>query len=399
MAVDAKDVKQVAEEIGAKFTEFKAANDKRFDALEEEKGKLAGQVDTLNGKLTELEGLKSGLEKELAELKRPGATGENKNTSAHKAAFEQFMRKGDEAGLKELEQKALGTTSDADGGFAVPEELDRNILQLERDMSPMRQICNQITVSTPDYKRLVNLGGAGSGWVGEEDSRPETGTPTLAQIVATMGEIYANPQASQTSLDDVFIDTEKWLTEEVAQEFSEREGDAFLMGNGSNKPKGLLSYAMAETDDKERAFGTIQRLLSGSTGDFNSDNLIALIYALKKAYRKGSQFMFAGTTLHKIRTFKDAQGNYLWVPGMQAGQASSLLGYSIAENEDMPVATADANAIAFGNFKRSYTIVDRIGTRVLRDPFTNKPNVGFYTTKRVGGMLTDSNAVKILQLK
>jgi len=398
MAVDANDVKQVAEEIGAKFTEFKATNDKRFEALESEKGKLAGTVDTLNGKLSELDELKSGLEKELLALKRPGAAGVNKDTAAHKSAFNTFVRKGIEDNLKELQQKALSTTVDGDGGFAVPEELDRNIIQLEHDMSPMRQVCNQITISTSDYKRLVSLGGAGSGWVGEEAARPATGTPTLAQIVASMGEIYANPQATQTSLDDMFFDAEAWLSGEVAREFAEQEGIAFLMGNGTNKPKGILANTLVTTDDATRAFGQIQKVHSGSAGSFDSDDLLSLIYKLKKSLRNGAQWMFAGTTLHQIRTFKDSQGNYLWVPGIQSGEASSLLGYSIAENEDMPVVAADANALMFGNFNRAYTVVDRIGTRILRDPFTNKPNVGFYTTKRVGGMLTDSNALKVLAL-
>lgn len=398
MGVELKDIELVAEELKGQFGEFQKKNDKRIDALESEKGALSGQVETLNGKLTELDELKSSLETELKELKRPGAAGVNKDVEAHKSAFGGFMRKGQEDGLRELEQKALAIGVDADGGFAVPEELDRNIIELEHDMSPMRQVCNQITISTSDYKRLVNLGGAASGWVGETDARPATGTPTLAQIVATMGEIYANPQATQQSLDDMFFDAEAWLTSEVAREFSEKENLAFLSGDGSNKPKGILANTLATTDDATRAFGELQKIHSGSAGDFAADDLLSIIYKLKKAYRNGAQWMFAGTTLHKVRTFKDSNGNYLWTPGLQAGEASSLLGYGIAENEDMPVVAADANAVMFGNFQRAYTIVDRIGTRVLRDPYTNKPNVGFYTTKRVGGMLTDSNAVKVLTL-
>jgi len=398
MAVEIKDVKEVADELNARFTEFKEQNNKRVDAIEAEKGKLSDSVDTLNGKLTELDNLKSSLENEIAELKRPGAPAGNKNVSEHKAAFSQFIRKGREEGLQDLEQKALGTSVDEDGGFAVPEELDRNIIQLEHDMSPMRQVCNQITISTSDFKRLVSLGGAGSGWVGEEDARPATTTPKLARIAASMGEIYANPQATQTSLDDMFFNAEQWLSMEVAREFAEKEGAAFLMGDGTNKPKGILANTLDVKTDATRDFGTIQKILSGAAGSFTADNILSLVYALKKAYRNGSQWMFAGTTLHTVRTFKDSQGNYLWVPGLQAGEASSLLGYSIAENEDMPVVAADANAVMFGNFMRAYTIVDRIGTRVLRDPYTNKPNVGFYTTKRVGGMLDDSNAVKVLTL-
>jgi HK97 family phage major capsid protein len=399
MAVELKDVQDVAEALGKKFDEFKERNDKRVDALEAEKGKLSGQVETLNGKLTELDELKSNLEKELLELKRPGGGGNNKAVSEHKAAFLSFVRKGKEDGLAELQQKALQTTVDADGGFAVPEELDRNILTLLKDVSPMRQVCGQMTIGTADYKKLVSQGGAGSGWVGETDARPETGTPTLAQIAAFMGEIYANPKATQTSLDDLFFDAEAWLNGEVAREFSEREGAAFLTGDGTLKPKGLLAYTMALTDDKTRAFGQLQKIKSGTAGDFDADDLLKLVYSLKAGYRPGANWMMPTMTLFKVRTFKDAtSGAYIWQPGLQAGQPSSLLGYGIAENEDMPAVAADANAVVFADFKRAYTIVDRLGTRVLRDPYTNKPNVSFYTTKRVGGMLTDSCAAKVLTL-
>lgn len=397
MAVELKDVQDVADALGKKFDEFKGANDKRVDALEAEKGKLSGQVEALNGKLTELDALKSELEKELAGIKRPGGNAD-KVVSEHKAAFMQFVRKGKDDGLGELQAKALQTTVEADGGYAVPEELDRAILELLRDESPMRQVCSQITVSTPDYKKLVNLGGAGSGWVGETAERPATGTPALAQIAAVMGEIYANPQATQTSLDDMFFDAEAWLNAEVAREFSEQEGLAFLTGNGTNKPKGLLAYTMALTADDVRAFGTIQNVKSGTAGDFDADDLVKLVYTLRKGHRAGATWMLPNMTLFKIRTMKDLEGNYIWRPGIEAGQPSSLLGYGVTENEDMPAIAADANAVLFGDFRRAYTIVDRIGTRVLRDPYTNKPNVGFYTTKRVGGMLTDSNAVKVLTL-
>lgn len=399
MPVELKDIQDVAEELKGRFDEFTLKNDKRLQAVEAEKGALAESVEGLNVKLTELDQLKTGLEEELKQLKRPGSTGAgSKDIEEHKAAFGRFMRKGDDAGLEELEQKALSVGTDADGGFAVPEELDRNVIDLERDMSPMRQECSVITIGTDDYKRLVNLGGAGSGWVGEEDARPATSTSKLAQIVATMGEIYANPQATQKSLDDIFFDVEAWLAEEVAREFAEKEGAAFLLGDGSNKPKGLLANTLSLSKDADRAFGQLQKLHSGSAGSFNSDNLIALVYALKKAYRTGAKWMMGGNTLHTVRTMKDGNGNYLWVPGLTEGEASSLLGYGVAENEDMPDVAADANAISFGNFKRAYTIVDRMGTRILRDPFTNKPNVGFYTTKRVGGMTTDTNAVKVLTL-
>lgn len=391
MSVELKDIQEVASDLGAKFDEFKKANDKRVEAVEQEKAGLAGQVESLNEKLTELESVKKDLETLQKQQNRPGVT--DAAAKEYKEGFLKFMRKGDATAI---ETKAVNTGTDADGGFAVPEELDRSILELERDMSPMRQVCNQITVSTPDYKKLVNLGGAGSGWVGETTARPETGTPTIAQIVATMGEIYANPAATQQSLDDTFFDAEGWLSSEVAYEFNEKEGAAYLLGDGTNKPIGLLAGAMSTDVDGVRAFGTLQNLVgSGATG-VTGDELIQLIHSLKQGYRSGAQFMMNNISVSKIRLLKDAENNYLWRPGLEAGAPSQLLGYSIVENEDMADMAANANSIVFGDFRRAYTIVDRIGTRVLRDPYTNKPYVHFYTTRRTGGMLTDSQAVKVL---
>ncbi|MFT0866039.1 phage major capsid protein [Pseudomonas sp. CAM1A] len=397
MAVEEKDIKEVADALGKKFDEFKEKNDKRIEGLEAEKGKLSGQVDTLNEKLGELDELKSALEKELAELKRPDGSG-TKAASEHKTAFMQFVRKGVDTGLGDLQAKALQIGNDADGGYAVPEELDRSIIELLKDTSPMRQVCNQITVGSPDYKRLVSLGGAGSGWVGETDPRPATSTPTLGQVSAFMGEIYANPQATQTSLDDIFFDAEGWLNSEVAREFAEREGNAFLLGNGDKKPKGILAYALSTAKDATRPFGTLQKLITGAAGGFTGDNLIDLVHSLKAGYRANARFMMNNLTVAYARKLKDSEGNYLWRPGLELGQPSTLLAYGITENEDMPDIAADANAVSFGDYKRGYTIVDRIGTRVLRDPYTNKPFVGFYTTKRVGGMLVDSQAIKVLTL-
>lgn len=397
MAIEKKDIEEVAADLKGTFEDFKKKNDKELDGIKAEKGKLSDQVDKINEKLGDLDKLKDELEKELKAAKRPGAT-QGKEAGEHKTAFYQFMRKGIEDGLSELERKAVQTTTNQDGGYAVPEELDQTLLELLKDESPMRAVCSQLTVGTPDYKKLVNLGGAGSGWVGETDPRPTTGTPTLAQIQAYMGEIYANPQATQASLDDVFFDVENWISTEVAQEFAEKEGQAFLLGDGDKKPKGILSYGLAATVDKDREFGTLQKVLSGAAGNFTGDNLIDLIYATKKGYRNGAVFMMTNLTQAKARKFKDSDGNYLWQPGLQLGQPSTLLGYGIEENEDMPEVAADSNAVLFGNFKRGYLIVDRMGTRVLRDPYTNKPYVSFYTTKRTGGMLLDSNAIKVLTL-
>ncbi|EFO1505709.1 phage major capsid protein [Escherichia coli] len=398
MAVDIKDVEQVAQELQQKFDDFKAKNDKRVDAIEQEKGKLAGQVETLNGKLSELENLKSDLEKELLELKRPAGGAQNKLATEHKEAFVGFLRKGREDGLRDLERKALQVGTDEDGGYAVPEALDRNILTLLKDEVVMRQEATVITVGGSDYKKLVNLGGTASGWVGETDTRSQTATSKLGLIEPFMGEIYGNPQATQKMLDDAFFNVEAWINSELATEFAEQEEIAFTTGDGAKKPKGFLAYESTDETDKVRAFGKLQHIVSGEATAVTADAIIKLIYTLRKAHRTGAKFMMNNNSLFAIRLLKDSEGNYLWRPGLELGQPSSLAGYAIAENEQMPDIAADAKAIAFGNFKRGYTIVDRIGTRILRDPYTNKPFVGFYTTKRTGGMLVDSQAIKLLKI-
>lgn len=223
MAVDIKDVEQVAQELQQKFDDFKAKNDKRVEAIEQEKGKLAGQVETLNGKLSELENLKSDLEKELLELKRPAGGAQNKLATEHKEAFVGFLRKGREDGLRDLERKALQVGTDEDGGYAVPEALDRNILTLLKDEVVMRQEATVITVGGSDYKKLVNLGGTASGWVGETDARSLTATSKLGLIEPFMGEIYGNPQATQKMLDDAFFNVEAWINSELGPNLPNRK--------------------------------------------------------------------------------------------------------------------------------------------------------------------------------
>ena len=245
---------------------------------------------------------------------------------------------------------------------------------------------------------LVNLGGTASGWVGETDARSLTATSKLGLIEPFMGEIYGNPQATQKMLDDAFFNVEAWINSELATEFAEQEEIAFTTGDGTKKPKGFLAYESTDETDKVRAFGKLQHIVSGEATTVTADAIIKLIYTLRKAHRTGAKFMMNNNSLFAIRLLKDTEGNYLWRPGLELGQPSSLAGYGIAENEQMPDIAADAKAIAFGNFKRGYTIVDRIGTRILRDPYTNKPFVGFYTTKRTGGMLVDSQAIKLLKI-
>ena len=404
------ELKDLLEKQNKAFAEFKEANDARLGALEA-KGSvdplLEEKVDKANAEITRLSKLLGELE---AKAKRPrslGDAGLSDEAAEHKEAFLGFIRKGREDGLRELEQKALNVTTGSDGGFAVPEELDRMIIDLVQDGSPMRQECNVVQVGSGDYKKLVNVHGTGSGWVDEDDTRAETTSPALAQVAAVMGEIYANAYATQTALDDIFFGAEQWLAAEIGAAFALAENTAFTSGDGTKKPKGFLAYATAATADATRAFGTIEHIATGGSGAFKTasasvspaDDLVTAIYKLKAGLRTGAKFMMNSTVLAGVRKWKAyGTGDYLWQPSTVAGQPSTLLGYPVVENEDMPAVAANALAIAFGNFKRAYTIVDRFGVRLLRDPYSAKPYVTFYATKRVGGMLVDSTAVKVIKL-
>ncbi|MFL0802581.1 MAG: phage major capsid protein [Agarilytica sp.] len=404
MSVDKQDIQEVAKVLGATVEKMQAANDKRLDGIEGEKAKLAGTVSDLTNNVLELQKHKDELESRLKEMEnsaaRPGRSAD-KDAEAHKEAFGLFMRKGTDDGLAALQAKALNLGADEDGAYAVPEDLDTNISSMLRNETPMRQACRVITVGGEGYKKLFNLNGATSGWVGETDARLETGTPTLAQLTPTFGEIYANPSATQKSLDDMFFDSEAWLGEEVQLEFAEQENAAYTSGVGANMPPGLFAAPTAATADATRAFGTFEHVVAGTGGtltDASADALKIFPHKLKAGYRQNAAWMMAGATLETIMVMKDGQGNYLWRAGLEEDAPLKLSGRRVIENEDMPGVAAGANAIAFGDFNRAYYIFDRMGTRVLRDPYTNKPYVQFYTTKRVGGMVADTRSLKMIQI-
>lgn len=399
------EVEQKLDAINRAFEEFKAKNDTVI-AEEVKKGTAdivrKNEVDAINAEITKLSEELKALE---AKANRPGAgSDERTEVAEHKAAFGKWIRKGYDAGLDELEAKALNVTTSADGGYAVPEELDRAILDLSRNSSPIRALANVIQVGGADYKKLVNVHGLASGWVGETSSRPETSTPALAEVVPFMGEVYANPAATQRVIDDAFFDVEAWLAAEIAAEFAIVENTAFVSGNGTDKPKGFLSYTINTSADSARTFGHIQQVKTGVAGGFKAttsstnpgDTFIDVIHAMKAPLRAGASWLMATATLAEVRKFRDTEGNYIWRPGLAEGAPSTILGYAVYECEDMPAIATTSNPIVFGNWDRGYTIVDRMGTRLLRDPYTNKPYVNFYATKRVGGMVVDSQAIKVL---
>lgn len=333
-----------------------------------------------------------------------GAATAKPEETAHRKAFSAFVRTGREEDLADLEVKALNVTTSADGGFAVPEQIDRNIQNLLRDTGSLRSVANIVSIGGGDYRRLVNLRGTGAGWVGETSSRPETSSPQFAEIVPNMGEVYANPAATQRMLDDAFFDVEMWMAGEIAEEFALLENPSFVSGDGTNKPSGFLNTTVNTSSDGARTFGHLQMIKTGVAGGFTAttsstnpvDDLITVQHSLKPPYRANASWVMNTSTLERIRKFKDAEGNYIWRPGAEQGAPSLLLGYPVLELPDMPDVATNTFPIAFGDFRAGYTIVDRFGTRILRDPYSNKPYVHFYATKRVGGKLVDSNAIKVL---
>jgi HK97 family phage major capsid protein len=326
------------------------------------------------------------------------AAGPAERDAASLAFTERYLRRGLDTGL---EMKSLSGATGADGGFAVPREIDAAIEQMLRAMSPIRALANVVATGTAGYRKLVATTGFASGWVSEVATRPETATPVFAEVAPPSGYLYANPAASQGMLDDVAFDLEAWLADEVAREFARAEGAAFVNGDGTNKPKGFLTYPTTNQIDTVRPYGTIQYVAAGAAGNFAASNpqdrLVDLVHSLSPAYRQGAAFVMASDTLARIRKFKTADGAFLWQPSMQAGQPATLLGYPVIEAEDMPVIAADSLSIAFGNFKAAYIVADRGETGILRDPYSNKPFVHFYATKRVGGAVTNSAALKLMK--
>jgi len=348
----------------------------------------------------------AGLESEVAALKgallmqqRPALDGvKGGAVDPQRGAFvERYVRQGLEAGV---ELKSFSGTSGAAGGYAVPREIDQIIGATLKAISPIRSIANVVRTGTAGYRKLVTAGGIVSGWASETGARAETATPSFNEIVPPSGELYANPAASQAMLDDAQFDVESWLAGEIAREFAAAEGAAFVNGNGTNKPKGFLTYTTTNEVDSVRAFGSLQYVASGASGAFaasGQDKLIDLVQALRAPYRQGACFVMNSATLSVIRKMKTSDGAFIWQPSLAVGQPATLLGYPVVEAEDMPDIAAGSLSIAFGNFQAGYVISERSETSILRDPFSNKPFVHFYAVKRIGGAVANSEAIKLMK--
>jgi HK97 family phage major capsid protein len=293
----------------------------------------------------------------------------------------------------------MSVGSGQDGGYLVPPEVEAEIGRLLSKASPMRQIADVRQISATLYKKPFNTNGATTGWVGETAARPQTNSATLAELQFPTMELYAMPAATQALLDDSIVNLDQWVAQEVETVFAEQETDAFLNGDGVTRPKGILAYT--KVAQSSWTWGNTGYIPTGVAAGFAAtnptDKLVDLIYATKAAYRQNGRFMISRATQAQIRKFKDAQGNYLWQPAATADGNAMLLNFPVVESEYMPDIGTDTFSVAFGDFKRGYLIVDRVGTRILRDPFTAKPYVLFYTTKRVGGGMQDFDAIKLLK--
>ena len=343
----------------------------------------------------EIAALRSDIDRLGARLARPPLA---KAATERTAFAERYLRQGLEPGG---EVKSLSVGVPGDGGVAVPTQIDAAIDGTLKTISPIRAIANVVAVGSANYRKLIVQGGVASGWAAETAARPVTATPNFVEIAPPMGEIYANPAASQAMLDDAIFDVEAWLADEIATEFARTESIAFVTGSGVQRPKGFLAYPTAPADDASRPFGTLQYVPSGAAGAFAAtapqDRLIDLVHALRAPYRQGAAWVMNSNTLARIRKMKDGDGSFIWQPSLSAEQPATLLGYPVVEAEAMPDIAADSLSVAFGNFKAGYLIAERNTTGVLRDPFTNKPFVQFYATRRIGGAVVNSEAIKLLK--
>jgi HK97 family phage major capsid protein len=348
---------------------------------------------------SDVEEVKSRLDKVARAAARPamGGAAPAKDAPEVKSFVDGYLRLG-----RESEVKSINAVNPSDGGFAVPRQIDAAIASRITRISPIRSIAQVVQTGTAGYRKLVSTSGIASGWVSETAARPETGTPQFAEIAPPTGDLYANPAASQAMLDDVGFDLEAWLANEIATEFARAEGSAFVKGTGTNQPEGFLNTTKATADDSARAFGAVQYIGTGSATGLGSSldtKLIDLIHSMKAGHRQGAVFVMNSATLASVRKLKTSEGAFVWQPGLTEGQPNRLLGYPVIEAEDMPDVAGGAFPIAFGNFQNGYLIAEHGATRVLRDPFTNKPFVHFYATKRIGGKVLDSNAIKLLKVE
>lgn len=426
------EIKTAIAELGSAWEAFKATNDqtlaevKKLGAtdvvLTEKLDRINGAVDALEDRIGKAEakanrprrGADADLDEE-AQVKafnaalaghqkahsRPLQQLDADGVRAYKAGFEAFLRKGKE-GLEDTERKAMSVGSDPDGGFLVPADMSGRIALRLYDLSPIRQIAAVQPVSTDALEGIADNDQMAAGWVNEQAARPVTTTAQLGKWRIPVNEWYANPDATQKLLDDAVVDVSAWIEAKVAERGARLQGAAFCVGTGVGQPRGFTTHPTAATADGARAWGTLEHINTGVASNFAAtnpaDQLMDLVESMKDAYRDGARWVTRRSVIALIRKFKDtAGGTYLWQPGLQAGAPPTLIGFPVTKAEDMPALAAGSLSLAFGNFAIGYQVVDRRGMTVLRDPYSNKPYVQFYTTARVGGDVIQFEAIKFIR--
>jgi HK97 family phage major capsid protein len=406
------DTRSALEAINATVAEFKNSHTQQIAEL-----KARGFSDpVLNDKVDRIAGTLAALEEKqarqaLANRRAPrgGETAYDPLSDAHSKAFNAFIRKGQDSELIALERsqsfapgrKAMTVGSDPEGGYTVPHELSARIATRLRDFTPIRQLANIIEISSDALEMISDRNEAEAAWVAETAARNETSTPLLGKVRIPVHEIAAQPKVSQKLLDDSSINIEEYIGQKVADRFARREADAFVNGDGIVRPRGFLTATTSTNNDDTRTWGQLQYIASGAAGAFASsspaDKLLDMVYSLKAAHLARAVWLMPRSVSAAIRKLKGGDGNYLWQTSLQTGQPPTLLGFPVFFAEDMPAMAANSLSLAFGDFQEGYTIVDRIGIRMLRDPYTDKPNVKFYTTKRVGGDIVNFDAIKLMK--
>lgn len=384
---DASDPKALIGQLNAAFEEFKSAQDAKLAAKADDVV-LNNRIEALNTTMSDIE---AALNEKISAATSSSPQGDMEPTNPeYVKAFKAHMRKGEV-------QAAMTVGTDADGGYLAPVEWDRTVTNSLKQRSPIRENAQVITISGTGFSRVYNDGVVGSGWVGETAARPETTTPGLSTLSFETGEIYANPAISQKALDDVALDLEQWIRDEVSGEFAIQENIAFLSGNGVNKPHGILTYVTGAANATRHPFGAIATVDAGAA-TVDVDDVYNTIYDLPSERAGEAKWYMNRATIAEFRKLKDADGNTIWQPSMQVGEPSTLGGYPLVEVPGMPDVGANAVSALFGNMAATYLVVDRVGLRVLRDPYTNKPFVHFYTTKRVGGGVQNPEYMRALKM-
>ena len=381
---------EALQKLNESFATFKEVNDKRLEQIEKR-----GAADPLTeGAVQKLNDQLDVLQKEVVSLKTPKSSVNedgNLEEKEYKNAFDGYLRKGSQAAL---ELKAMSADSDPNGGYLVPRTLSSSIAKKIFETSPMRNLATVETISGDGLDIIVDNSEMATGWASEQSTRSETTSATVGKKTIMPYELYAQPKATQKLIDDAAIDIEAWISDKLADAMSRAENTAFISGaDGSSKPRGILTYTAGTS------WGQIEQVVSGTSATITGDGLISLLYALKEDYQKNSTFLMARSSVGAVRKLKDVtSGQYIWQPGLTSGAPDQLLGRPLVMASDMPVAAANSLSVAVADFKRAYTIVDKVGMRILRDPFTDKPFVKFYTTKRVGGDVVNFEAIKLLKL-